>query len=698
MSGKGKLALGLAWIILLCPLAFAQNHPPERSLAKKYVDWLNLVTYCITDQELEVFSKLTDDRDRDIFIDTFWKMRDPTPGTPENEYKEELIKRFEYVNKYFSRGTTRPGWQTDMGKVYMILGPPASTETFEGAIGLLPCQAWTYYGDTKKDLPSNFVLLFYKKHGVGEFRLYDPVSDGPYELLENKRDFTPDDYEGIYERIYNLAPTLADLTISIIPGEYSPLGPVPSPRNTIILHKILESAKREINTSYATHFLNYKGYVSTEYLTNYVESDSLVEIIPDPATGLLFVHFTIAPKSVSVDFYVPKNQYYCNYRLDVSLRQKDKIIFQYNRVWPIYFPEESVNMVKANGLAFEDSFPAAEGQYQLVVLLQNTVGKEFCLLEQELTVQPLPVHPCLEGPYLGYKLEKFSLDSHIPFKIGENKLVVDPRQTLAPSDSLAIMFQVANLTRELHQSARVIISIKGITDNNKSGTKVELPLNQQAFSRLIPFDTVLPAADLLPDYYELELSLVDDKGQILDRKKNNFVVTTQKVMGHPIAKSKALPLSRQYVFFYTLASQYAKIGNGDRAEYFYQLGFSANPNFKEGLVDYITYLLAKGSYEKVLEIASILKNEASSQFEYHLFMGQAWLGKGDYRLAVNELSQANSIYNSNIAVLNALGLAHYKLGEKDQALAALSASLKLNPDQPSIKELVDMIKGNRPDN
>jgi len=52
-----------------------------------------------------------------------------------------------------------------MGKVYMILGPPASVETFEGAIGLLPCQAWTYYGDTKKDLPSNFVLLFTRSEG-----------------------------------------------------------------------------------------------------------------------------------------------------------------------------------------------------------------------------------------------------------------------------------------------------------------------------------------------------------------------------------------------------------------------------------------------------------------------------------------------------------------------------------------------------
>lgn len=68
--------------------------------------------------------------------------------------------------------------------------------------------------------------------------------------------------------------------------------------------------------------------------------------------------------------------------------------------------------------------------------------------------------------------------------------------------------------------------------------------------------------------------------------------------------------------------------------------------------------------KKVLEIASILKMRLPANLNITLSMGQAWLGKGDYRLAVNELSQANSIYNSNIAVLNALGLAHYKLGEK----------------------------------
>lgn len=94
-----------------------------KGLNPKYQDWLKLVNYIILPQEKDVFLKLNNDRERDLFIETFWKMRDPTPGTPENEYKEEIIKRFNYVNKTFRRGSTREGWQTDMGKIYMILGP-----------------------------------------------------------------------------------------------------------------------------------------------------------------------------------------------------------------------------------------------------------------------------------------------------------------------------------------------------------------------------------------------------------------------------------------------------------------------------------------------------------------------------------------------------------------------------------------------
>src|SRR5438552_3828174 len=54
---------------------------------------------------------------------TSTQRRDPTPGTVENEFKEEHYRRTAYSNEhYFSDDA--PGWRTDRGKIYIMLGPP----------------------------------------------------------------------------------------------------------------------------------------------------------------------------------------------------------------------------------------------------------------------------------------------------------------------------------------------------------------------------------------------------------------------------------------------------------------------------------------------------------------------------------------------------------------------------------------------
>jgi len=108
--------------------------------------------------------------------------------------------------------------------------------------------------------------------------LYDPVSDGPYALIMDKKDLDPTEYSALYDRIFELAPTLAEAAISIVPGEYNS-DFSPSTRNSIVMAQILDSPKKDINPSYATHFMNYKGIVSTEYMTNFVESDSCLAIL-----------------------------------------------------------------------------------------------------------------------------------------------------------------------------------------------------------------------------------------------------------------------------------------------------------------------------------------------------------------------------------------------------------------------------------
>ncbi len=91
-------------------------------LSKTYRKWLDEdVRWIITDQEKSAFMQLSNDEERDQFIEAFWQRRDPTPDTEENEFKEEHYRRIAYANEHYAAGI--PGWKTDRGRMYIVFGP-----------------------------------------------------------------------------------------------------------------------------------------------------------------------------------------------------------------------------------------------------------------------------------------------------------------------------------------------------------------------------------------------------------------------------------------------------------------------------------------------------------------------------------------------------------------------------------------------
>ncbi|HLH05789.1 MAG TPA: GWxTD domain-containing protein [Terriglobales bacterium] len=109
------------------PLTAKQKKENQKALkgelSKTYKKWLDEdVRWIITDEERAAFKKLTNDEERDQFIEQFWLRRDPTPDTVENEYKEEHYRRIAYANEHFASGI--PGWRTDRGRIYIQYGPP----------------------------------------------------------------------------------------------------------------------------------------------------------------------------------------------------------------------------------------------------------------------------------------------------------------------------------------------------------------------------------------------------------------------------------------------------------------------------------------------------------------------------------------------------------------------------------------------
>src|SRR5437899_7794384 len=100
----------------------------KEKLEGTYKKWLDDdVRWIITDEELSAFKKLSNNAERDQFIEQFWLRRDPTPDTAENEYKEEHYRRIQYANEHFAAGM--PGWKTDRGRIYIMYGKADSIDS-----------------------------------------------------------------------------------------------------------------------------------------------------------------------------------------------------------------------------------------------------------------------------------------------------------------------------------------------------------------------------------------------------------------------------------------------------------------------------------------------------------------------------------------------------------------------------------------
>lgn len=187
MRGKSDFVLIISISLMISVLLFAEGLSHESSLpqeknekeplSKWSQQWLEeVVPYIITDAEKTLFVSLPTEEERGKFIENFWKIRDPEPKTPENEFKLEYYRRIALANKFFGASGIA-GWRTDRGKIFILLGPPneiqrdmsPSQTGFSAFHG--PKEVWNYWGLTNPRLPYNMEFVFVDKLGTENYVL-----------------------------------------------------------------------------------------------------------------------------------------------------------------------------------------------------------------------------------------------------------------------------------------------------------------------------------------------------------------------------------------------------------------------------------------------------------------------------------------------------------------------------------------------
>lgn len=670
-------------------LQAAQKETPKKvkvkDLDKKYQHWFDLVHYIITPMEKNIFLKLTNNRDRDAFINLFWNLRDPTKGTPQNEYKDEHMKRFNYANHYF-RGGPGPGWRSDRGRIYIVLGPPVNVnEVMKN--GLVPVLIWEYFGGPEKGLPTLFRIVFYKQGGAGDYRLYIPAADGPLALLRTHiAQFDANDYYEIYDEIVKLSPEVAEVCLSLIPKEgeryFSP-----SFQDPILIGKIFELPKRRINTTYARNFLSYKGLVETSVTTNYMNLKTDLYILKDPLLNLNFVHLALLPERISVDYSADADKYYFNFNLLVVLKKGEDVVFQYNKDFPFYYSEEDLQEKLSHGIIITDYFPVIEGEYRLVAVLQNSLNKEISYFERKIsTLAAAGPKPQVFGPLLTYQLAPPSQFAFSAFNIMGRVIKVDPQKTFGLKDSIYSAFCIDRGEYEKKVRVRLDVDCMDEARPYHKTYSFDMPAGKkfEVFTRRLE--------KLNYGNYTIKVSILGEGDSALGSGERTFVVSPLAAVPHPPFASKTLSTDNRFLFYTMVAQQYENVKDSYKAELNYEKAFNLNQFYPQLLKLYASFLLEQKKYDKVLRVIENLKNREKELFNYYALKGRAFYYSGMYADAVDTLLEANKIYDSDVTVLNTLGLSLVRIGEKEEAIKALSASLKIIDNQADIARLLKQLK------
>ena len=126
---------------------------------------LKQMKYILTNKERKNFKGKNSKEKKQLFID-LWKLRDPTPKTEFNELMEEYYERVWFANENFD--TWAPGWETDMGMIYILFGPPDDIQKSNPMSSTSALyQIWQYYRLNKQ-------FVFKDQNGFGDFRLDTP--------------------------------------------------------------------------------------------------------------------------------------------------------------------------------------------------------------------------------------------------------------------------------------------------------------------------------------------------------------------------------------------------------------------------------------------------------------------------------------------------------------------------------------------
>jgi GWxTD domain-containing protein len=506
----------------------------KQELGKTYKKWLDEdVRWIITDEERSAFKQLSNDEERDQFIEAFWARRDPTPDTPENEFKEEHYRRIAYANEHFAAGI--PGWKTDRGRIYVMYGPADEIEshpsggTYQrpmeeggGSTSTFPFETWRYrYLD---DVGQEVIIEFVDTCMCGDYHMTMDRSEKDALL------YTPGAGLTLYEQM-----GMANKTARFNGGmERLGLGPLSASQSSKQFDRLEQFAK--LNKPPAIKFKDLEEVVTHKINVNLMPFDVLTDFVKVTGDTVL-VPITVQIKNKDITFInkdgVSRGTVNIFGRLTTI---SGRVAQTFEDTVQVDVPPELLPKTTENASVYPKAVPLRPGRYMLEVVVKDVNGDRVGTWRRGIQVPE----------FTDDKLATSSLilaDKMYPVaskNVGTGNFVIGDtfvRPRVPGADGKPISFkrdqklnlwlQVYNLEmdQKTHKpSATVEYNVVNTTTNKPVIHTVESTEQMGNIGDQVTLKKTLSAANLQPGVYKLQIKVNDNISKQVVDPSATFVV------------------------------------------------------------------------------------------------------------------------------------------------------------------------------
>ena len=673
-------------VLLLSSLAFAATH---QTVPAKYKSWLEKdVTYIITTEEKKSFLDLTTDADRDRFIEHFWEVRNPTPGSPDNAYRTEHYRRIEYANQFFGHTSHTEGWRTAMGRVYITLGEPQQRQKLLGLQKITPMEIW-FYSNGNPALPPFFYIIFYQRDVMDEFRLYHPYSDGPEKLITAMVGASRQD--ALNTLTQDAGRDVARETLSLIPDEPVDFN---SDSTSLASDVMLATIQNLANNPLTKEQLADRRRLLEDVTHRVVLGEEYLDVVTVPLrdpSGNVNLHYLLRLKKPD-DFTVgqsAKEGYYYSILVSAKVLGTDgKPIFSDERKISKPVSQGEFDDIKGKVFGYEGLLPLPPGKYKVQFELSNVLNQTAFHREIEISIPAVPASGLQVSnivPFLSARSGRRS--DNQPFA-GAGVSFLPRAGTelqLVQGEPLKFFYQVwapalagsANADKKI--DVEYVYGRLGAQDS-KTVTD-QIPLNQLDGGGSVINGKQITTADLDSGNYRLVMTLHDPLSQSKVFGSLNFSVNASTLAppAWDIAAENASPGESAWQRGLCFLSQNNKAAALLWLQTAYSLN-SSNERFRDKLIE---LYFDRQDYAKAVEVYSRGGLADSTDEQTIVRLAESYSKLGDLPKAV-AVMESGATLNPRSASLQ-LGLADYyrRAGNSSKAAAAEQKGKQLMAASPA---------------